>query len=81
MPAKLNLKSYTDNKFPVWIGDKDQEFIYWHILKNRDNPPDFIVPMLNNLKFFDFEEVQTLDFEKYIEDFNKKGHCDKIKIN
>lgn len=80
MPAKLNLKSYTDNKLPVYLkeGDIKKEFIYWHLLKNRDGEPDLIIPMLNNLRYFDFEEIPKEHFAIYHEEFSKKGSCDRI---
>tara|TARA_R100000951_G_C2608903_1_gene170573 strand:- start:187 stop:990 length:804 start_codon:yes stop_codon:yes gene_type:complete len=80
MPAKLNLQSYTDNQFPVYldVGGNDVEFIYWHILKNREGIPDQILPMLNNLRVFDFIEVSTDDFKDYCTQFSSKGTC-KIK--
>lgn len=78
MPSKLHLPSYTDNEFPIHIteGNGDiTEFIYWHLLKNRDGEPDLIVPMLNNLKYFDFEEVPSQLFQQYHKDFINKGVC------
>ena len=77
MPAKLNLKGYTDHNFPIRLnsGDDEIEFIYWHIVKNREGIPDQIIPMLNNLKYFDFAEVDLDDFESYCNDFKNTGKC------
>lgn len=80
MPYKLHLPKYTDQGFPIRLyNDKKlegcKEFIYWHLLKNRDGEPDMMIPLLNNLKYFDFEEVQTDQFKKYLKQFNEKGHC------
>ena len=75
MPSKLNLKYYTDNKFPIWLGNKEKEFIYWHLLKNRDGKPDQIIPMLNNLHHFNFKEVELDDFKTYCEEFIRTGKC------
>lgn len=77
MPAKLNLKVYTDNNFPVYLNDQDEqiEFIYWHILKNREGVPDQVIPMLNDLKYFDFKEIDLSDFERYCDEFYKTGQC------
>jgi len=82
MPSKLNLQSYTDNKFPVILtnGEQDTQFIYWHLLKNRDGEPDLIIPMLNNLKYFDFEEVSLEHFAIYHEEFKKTGRCNRIEV-
>ena len=74
MPAKLNLKGYTDNNFPIYLND-EQEFIYWHIMKNREGIPDQIIPMLNNLKHFDFKEVDLKDFTRYCKEWKKDGRC------
>jgi len=81
MPSKLHLKAYTDNKFPVrLIDDNDQfNFIYWHIIKNRDGEPDIIIPMLDNLKYFDFMEVSSIDFRDYHKEFINTGQCNKKK--
>ena len=81
MPGKLNLKSYTDNKFPVYLGDRDVEFIYWHLLKNRDGEPDLVIPMLNNLRYFDFEEIPKEHFAIYHEEFARTGRCNRIETN
>lgn len=77
MPAKLNLKGYTDNNFPVYLEHNDEqiEFIYWHILKNREGIPDQVIPMLNNLKYFDFIEVDLDIFSGYCDQFNNTGKC------
>jgi hypothetical protein len=77
MPAKLNLKAYTDNNFPIRLitPTEEIEFIYWHILKNREGVPDQIIPMLNNLKYFDFTEVPLDDFDYYHKEFEKLGKC------
>ena len=79
MPAKLNLKGYTDNNFPIYLDVKGEptEFIYWHIMKNREGIPDQVIPMLNNLKYFDFEEVDLNDFTQYCKEFNNNGRCVK----
>jgi replicative DNA helicase len=79
MPAKLNLKGYTDNNFPIRLidGQDEIEFIYWHITKNREGIPDQVIPMLNNLKYFDFLEVDLKDFEDYCSEFQSKGKCTK----
>jgi hypothetical protein len=81
IPAKLHLKSYTDNKFPIYLtdGNNSVSFVYWHLIKNRDGESDIIFPMLNNLKYFDFVEVQSDDFVKYHKDFVTTGMCHKIK--
>jgi len=81
IPAKLHLKSYTDNKFPIFLTDGDYmvSFIYWHLIKNRDGESDIIFPMLNNLKYFDFVEVQSNDFLQYHKDFVATGMCNKVK--
>jgi replicative DNA helicase len=78
-PAKLHLKSYTDNKFPTILLNEDdqQNFIYWHIVKNRDGEPDIIIPMLDNLKYFEFEEISGADFVKYHKEFSTTGKCVK----
>lgn len=77
MPAKLNLKSYTDNNFPIRLNTPagEIEFIYWHIVKNREGIPDQIIPMLNDLKYFDFKEVPLSDFEDYCDQFHRSGNC------
>lgn len=77
MPSKLFLKSYTDNNLPIYLNDEDEEisFIYWHILKNRESIGDQVIPMLNNLKYFDFQEVNLDDFDRYCKDFRKNGSC------
>jgi replicative DNA helicase len=79
MPAKLNLSSYTDQKYPIrLITPEDEiEFIYWHITKNREGIPDQIIPMLNNLQYFDFLEVDLDDFELYCDEFQRTGKCTK----
>jgi hypothetical protein len=79
MPAKLNLRSYTDNNFPIRLKDQGEEieFIYWHITKNREGIPDQIIPMLNNLKYFDFTEVDLNDFDRYCQEFKRTGQCNK----
>lgn len=79
MPAKLNLRAYTDNNFPIRLidGSDEIEFIYWHITKNREGIPDQVIPMLNNLKYFDFIEVDLKDFDKYWNEFKSKGSCRK----
>jgi hypothetical protein len=84
MPYKLHLPKYTDQGYPIKLIEDNEfetQFIYWHLLKNRDGEPDFVIPMLNNLKYFDFEEVPTEDFIKYHEDFTNKGVCKRIKTN
>lgn len=81
-PAKLHIKSYTDNKFPTVLINEDESqsnFIYWHIIKNRDGEPDVIIPMLDNLKYFEFEEVSGNDFYDYHTEFNTKGSCHRKK--
>lgn len=79
MPSKLNLRAYTDNNFPIRLKDQGEEieFIYWHITKNREGIPDQIIPMLNNLKYFDFIEVDLNDFDRYCQEFRKTGQCIK----
>lgn len=81
MPSKLNIKKYTDNSLPVYLQEKDDSetsFIYWHILKNRDGEPDQILPMLNDLKHFNFEEVPVEHFKKYTQQFDDDGSCTRI---
>ena len=79
MPAKLNLKTYTDHNFPIRLecNGEELEFIYWHIVKNREGVPDQIIPMLNNLKYFDFTEVDLVEFEDYCNQFKNTGRCVK----
>ena len=36
-----------------------------------------VIPMLNNLKYFDFLEVDLKDFEDYCTEFQSKGRCTK----
>lgn len=81
MPAKLHLKSYTDYNFPIYLEENDDrytDFIYWHLLKNRDGEPDKMIPMLNNLKYFDFEEIPENDFKVYCSEFRKTGSCVRV---
>jgi len=79
MPAKLNLHAYTDHNFPIRLDNKGDEieFIYWHIVKNREGVPDQILPMLNNLKYFNFTEIELDDFKDYCIQFKNKGICVK----
>ncbi|NRB64692.1 MAG: hypothetical protein HRU40_16970 [Saprospiraceae bacterium] len=77
MPSKLNIKSYTDQKLPVYLmaektGEATQ-FIYWHLIKNREGEADRTVPMLNNLKYFDFTEISSEKFKEYHQQFMQKG--------
>jgi replicative DNA helicase len=78
-PNKLHIRSYTDNKFPVTLTDGEDQinFVYWHIIKNRDGEPDIIIPMLDNLKYFDFAEVSSSDFVKYHKEYSTTGKCTK----
>lgn len=77
MPAKLHLTSYTEDKLPVWLGDREKEFVYWHILKNRDGPPDRVIPTLNKLEYFDFEELTEKEFHKMWDEFRKTNRCER----
>lgn len=78
-PAKLHLKAYTDSRFPVVLNDGDRQinFIYWHLIKNRDGEPDVMIPMLDNLRHFDFDEVTSEDFQKHHKEFIQTGVCNK----
>ena len=77
MPSKLNIKSYTDQKLPVYLMDEKTgeatQFIYWHLIKNREGEADRTVPMLNNLKYFDFTEISSEKFKEYHQQFMQKG--------
>jgi replicative DNA helicase len=71
-PSKLNLKSYTEYKYPIFVKESNNDltpFIYFHILKNRDGIPDITIPYLSRLNFFDFEEVSREDFKVYHDTF------------
>lgn len=61
-PSKLNLESYTEKGMPVSIYTNKKErkklnFIYYHILKNREGEPDTVACMIGNLKYYEFIEV------------------------
>lgn len=73
-PAKLiGNAPYTSAKLPTWFGNKEKMFTYWHILKNRSGPPDKIIPMIANLKFFDFEELTQEEFLELKRNYDATG--------
>lgn len=80
-PYKINLTSYTNEKYPTWLGSADKTnnfetpFIYWSVLKNRNGELHDAIPMLSNLKHFDFEEVETQDFIDYWDKFKRESVC------
>jgi len=77
-PARLNLSSYTDQKLPVHLQEPTgalTDFIYFHILKNRDGTPDGVIPFLSRLHRFDFEDVSLQDFITYHNQFKTTGTC------
>lgn len=61
IPAKLNLKFYTSERLPTVTKD-GSKFVYWHVVKNRDNEPDRMVACLENFKYFDFIELNAEQF-------------------
>lgn len=77
-PARLNISEYTDNKFPTILTEASQKttnFIYFHILKNRDGVPDAIVPFLDRLHRFEFEGISKQEWSDYHTTFKQSGIC------
>ena len=75
-PAKLHLQSYTEENFPtsILLDRKTNirlNFIYYHVLKNRDGEPDFTAVMVGNLKYFEFIEISREEFSRIKKDSEK----------
>jgi replicative DNA helicase len=83
-PSRLHLQKYTDQELPIYVTEPDgslTDFIYFHLLKNRDGVPDQIVPFLNRLHRFDFEDIDKTDFFNYHSSFRSTGVCNRIVQN
>jgi replicative DNA helicase len=85
IPVKINIKSYTESGYPVEyihiLPDGTEEFedaMYLHIVKNRSGEPGLIIPLINELKYFNIEELETEEFNKRVDQFKKKSI---VKIN
>jgi replicative DNA helicase len=80
-PSKINLNSYTEFNYPVWMGSIDKEnsrerpFIYWSVAKNRDGELWDCIPMVSQFQNFTFEELSAQEFAVYHREFKESGQC------
>lgn len=75
MPSKLNIDSYTENGFPSKITYNGSlvKMVYFHLVKQRSGDADFMFPMWNDLKYFDFNEMGREFFDEIWTMFKQKG--------
>ena len=74
-PAKLNLQFYTEGRLPTKVfkdntRKKTFNFIYYHVLKNRDGEANITCAMLENFEHFEFIEVKGEDMGDYAKEFD-----------
>lgn len=80
IPAKLGIRNYTEYNLPTEytiVKDKTKTkelAAYLHLIKNRSGESDIIIPLHNNLDFFDFNEMDSVEFEKRRKSFEKNGN-------
>jgi replicative DNA helicase len=80
IPDKLHILSYTPLELPTQyrIQSKESGFdiiqaCYLHILKNRTGESGITIPLENRLKYFDFDELDKVEFATRHQQFKKTG--------
>ena len=62
-PAKLGIEAYTTGKLPTRMltefSDRPVFIPFFELVKNRSGEPNLTFPLINKLKYFDFEECNT----------------------
>jgi hypothetical protein len=77
-PVSVNVDmtvSIIDNKgdsIQENIVNEDVPFIYFHLLKNRDGEPDGFIPMISDLKYFNYIELSSEEFRNIHEQSRNK---------
>lgn len=91
-PSKLNLDSYTEDNKPTKVmvdvvnestGEiykEERPFIYFHLLKNRDNESDLTATMIGELKYFNYIPITAAEFRALKEERDRTSTCNyKLK--
>ena len=74
-PAKLGIRNYGPDNYPVRVSNRKETIRYCHILKNRDGIPDQVLPFLGMLQYYDFEEIPEQLFTQMCKDFAVHKSC------
>ena len=77
MPAKLGIRSYTQNEYPtvIQVGNQFLNMPYFELVKQRSGESDLTIPLWNKLSRFDFDEMD-LELFKYLHKvFKETGQC------
>lgn len=73
MPAKLGIDSYTVSDLPTRYKLKEDGvnimIPYFELVKQRSGESDLTIPLINNLRFFDFDEMDSEIFKELRSDF------------
>lgn len=83
IPAKLGIISYTDNNLPTRM-DYNGEIIqipYLELVKQRSGASDLTFPLMNKLHVFDFDEMDSVVFNKLHKEFIDSGSMSIPTVN
>lgn len=84
IPAKLGISSYTDNQLPTKYKlptGEVEKMVYFELVKQRSGESDLTIPMVNLLKYFDFEEMDSEVFNQLLSDFKEEDEIPQIKTD
>ena len=75
IPDKFKIEEYGPGKFPVVVNVNKVEvpMAYMHIIKNRAGKNDIVIPLVNNLEFFSFSEMDKETFDWILNEYQEKG--------
>ena len=80
IPAKLGIQSYTVLGLPVKYKLDGEVYMmpYFELVKQRSGESDLTIPMYNDLRFFDFNEMDSETFKGILEDFTNNNGIPEI---
>lgn len=77
IPFKCGLEQYTMQNLPTMINVNGESLMmaYMHVIKNRHGPDGALIPLVNKLKYFSYEEMDKKLFEHILQQHQANGVC------
>lgn len=77
IPFKCGLEQYTMQNLPTMINVNGEPLMmaYMHVIKNRHGPDGALIPLVNKLKYFSYEEMDKKLFEHILQQHKANGIC------
>jgi len=75
IPDTLKIENYGPGNFPTVINYNGEPIpmAYMHVIKNRAGKNNLVIPLVNKLQCFSFEEMESELWEYIHSEFNEKG--------